>query len=726
MIHHPSRKIDDLYWDEFDECRKANFQQVYQSCIWHTHAPDGYDEEDTSFEFAGASQNEDDGRRNVFEVDASFAELARRLPDSSGANVEEADLLGRRDVDDVDWLPRVAHEAVNKDFWKEAKGVTGDDYDMSSVEGDYNGLEAKQKQAYDTVVNHCEQWLEHRSDSSAAAPNQLLLHIDGPGGSGKTHVVRLISAKLKQLAQSFGYNDEVLRRAAPTGVAAFNISGRTLHSLFRLPVKTKVYDPLSRENLKHLQNHLVNVGYLIIDEKSMVGLRILHFLNRRLREAFPGRDQEFGGMNIIIMGDFYQLPPVGEHPMYFSKKTHDPDVAQAQRLYCRFDKTITLNVVKRQTGIDAIAEAFRQCLDHLRHDRVDVKDWKLLSSRVQSQLPDAERLKFADALRIFSKKESVRLYNHTNLRDLGVPVVNVVASHTGHPKAAETSTEDAGNLQAVLSVAINAKVMLTENIWVTQGLVNGRIGFVRDIVWGANVTSPRTEPPNVLLVFFPGYDGPCHKEYNGEKLVPIFRSTREYMFRGNQGACTRTQFPMVLSYAITVHKSQGISLDQACLNITEKEFVPGLTYVAVSRVRSLPGLMFEEGFDFSHFKVKKSATKEMRQAGAVLREKQEVTEEDELPLPPLGTLLSNTFSLLLRPSSPQASGSVYSQYMSDTFAGQDHGMSGMGAPLSGGNDPGNGSGDNDGSDMDMGSGSDGNGDTGDGDGSGNGDGNIPV
>jgi hypothetical protein len=101
------------------------------------------------------------------------------------------------------------------------------------------------------------------------------------------------------------------------------------------------------------------------------------------------------------------------------------------------------------------------------------------------------------------------VYNHSKLRDLNVPVVNVVASHTGHAKAAEVSTEEAGNLQPVLSLSINAKVMLTENIWVTQGLVNGCISIVCDIVWGSHVTSPRTEAPDVLLLYIPGYNGPC-------------------------------------------------------------------------------------------------------------------------------------------------------------------------------------------------------------------------
>ena len=76
-----------------------------------------------------------------------------------------------------------------------------------------------------------------RFPGSLAAPGLLLMHIDGQGGTGKTYVVRLISQRMKQLAEQYGVIGEIVRRAAPTGVAAFNINGRTLHSLFRLPIK---------------------------------------------------------------------------------------------------------------------------------------------------------------------------------------------------------------------------------------------------------------------------------------------------------------------------------------------------------------------------------------------------------------------------------------------------------------------------------------------------------
>lgn len=250
---------------------------------------------------------------------------------------------------------------------------------MTVPDSSYSGLEDKQKQLYDIVVEHCQQWLDARGDLSYKRPTQLLLQVDGQGGTGKTYVVRLISAKLKELADTYGYKDEVIQRAALTGVTVYNINGRTLHALFRLLIKMKSYNRLTIENIRALQNHLRDVSYLIIDEKSIVSLKILYFLDRRLREIFlENADQDFGGMNVVLMGDFFQLPPVAEKLLFFTVSTKDPNISQAQRLYKRFDRTIILNIVKHQGGDDPLAVAFQQCLEYLRIDRMTKEDWRLL------------------------------------------------------------------------------------------------------------------------------------------------------------------------------------------------------------------------------------------------------------------------------------------------------------------------------------------------------------
>lgn len=93
-------------------------------------------------------------------------------------------------------------------------------------------------------------------------------------------------------------------------------------------------------------------------------------------------------------------------------------------------------------------------------------------------------------------------------------------------------------------------------------------------------------------------------------LIPIFRSFREFSHDGN--ACSRIQFPITVAYAITVHKSQGLTVPRAVLNITRKEFSAGLTYVAVSRVKTFDGVLFETSFDFERFKAGDTSARRMR------------------------------------------------------------------------------------------------------------------
>jgi hypothetical protein len=145
--------------------------------------------------------------------------------------------------------------------------------------------------------------------------------------------------------------------AAPIGVASHNIGGRTLHSLFRLPVKQAHYEDLPVQSLKAMQQKFRGTHYLIIDEKSMVGLKKLAWIYRQL-QAIKANDEWFGDMNVVIIGDFCQLPPVANTPL----SSTDSDHILRQVLYTKFNKAITLEVVKRQGDEDKEAIVFRTAL----------------------------------------------------------------------------------------------------------------------------------------------------------------------------------------------------------------------------------------------------------------------------------------------------------------------------------------------------------------------------
>jgi hypothetical protein len=139
--------------------------------------------------------------------------------------------------------------------------------------------------------------------------------------------------------------------------------------------------------------------------------------------------------------------------------------------------------------------------------------------------------------------------------------------------------------------------MLTSNLWTKRGLINRSMGTVFDLSWDPGL-DPFSTFPTVLLIKFNDYSGP---DFPGllPGIILVFPATYLYDYKGI--SCSWTQFPLWLTYAIIVHKSQRLTLSKVVLNLDQKEHCLGLSYVAVSWVKTLQGLMFECPFDFDHF-----------------------------------------------------------------------------------------------------------------------------
>ena len=298
-----------------------------------------------------------------------------------------------------------------------------------------------------------------------------------------------------------------------------------------------------------------------------------------------------------MLRDFGQLPPVRNLPLY-AKDLRDALSNDGIALYNLFKEVYKLDVIQRQSGNSHEQQNFRNLLLRLRDGKSIIEDWKTLSKRFESNVMRLERDRFKDAMFVSTKWEEVHTINNEKLRSLNVPVAKIIAVHTGGDEAKKANFETAHRLEAELLLARGARIMLTTNLWTAAGLVNGALGIIQDILYKED--QGPSFLPIVIFISFEKYTGPTIASTEGIEAVPIAPVQRSW--EGKNGRLyTRMQVPIRLVWAITVHKSQGLTLDKAVIDNGNEEFAAGLSFVAISRVRKINDILLKP-FDFKRLK----------------------------------------------------------------------------------------------------------------------------
>ena len=392
------------------------------------------------------------------------------------------------------------------------------------------------------------------------------LFLTGKAGTGKSTFLRHIAATTKK-------KHVIL---APTGIAAINAGGATLHSFFKIPFHPLVptdtrFSPRNiRDTLKYNGEKcklLRELELIIIDEISMVRADIIDFIDKVLRVYCRNMRHPFGGEQLLLVGDIYQLEPVVKEedrqllqPFYPSAFFFDARVFREMPLV-----SIELHKVYRQC--DA---TFISILDHIRTSRTTAADLRLLNAQVGAELDnEGEKL----AITLSTRRDTVDYINEQHLRALpGEALLFEGAIEGEFPASSLPSPIE-------LEVKPGAQVLFIRNDR-EKRWVNGTLGTI--------VAIDTEETQGTICVRTE--DG---MEYDVERekwsnVRYSFDEQEQKIVEEEIG--TYTQFPLRLAWAITVHKSQGLTFRHVNIDFTGGVFAGGQTYVALSRCTSLEGI----------------------------------------------------------------------------------------------------------------------------------------
>ena len=397
--------------------------------------------------------------------------------------------------------------------------------------------------------------------------------LTGKAGTGKTTL-------LKEIIQTTHKNTVVV---APTGIAALNAGGVTIHSMFQLPFGGFIPDnssPQFSESTKFetkatLRRHfkmsglkksvIRNMELLVIDEVSMLRADLLDAMDYMM-QSVRKKNTPFGGVQVLYIGDLLQLPPVIRDEEWRTLKTyykgkfffHSHVVQQNPPLY------IELSKIFRQTD-----DTFISVLNNLRNNQISQEDIQTLNQYVK---PDFDLKANKGYITLTTHNNKADSMNAQALQDLDGKLVSYNPAITGD------FPDKIFPVEQELKLKVGAQVMFVKNdLSFDKHYFNGKMGVIKSL------------GSQEILVHFPEENKTIEVEkYEWQNIRYKVDATTKEIEEEVLG--TFVHYPIKLAWAITVHKSQGLTFDKAALDVSQV-FLPGQAYVALSRLRSLEGLI---------------------------------------------------------------------------------------------------------------------------------------
>ena len=447
---------------------------------------------------------------------------------------------------------------------------------------------------------HVVEWIRTKAEP-------LHVFLSGGAGCGKSVVVDCVYQNLhRHLCSSEGENPEDCRilLAAPTGKAAYNIKGVTLHQAFKInPHRSLTTQGVLKSAAKTtLSAQYKNLKVLIIDEISMVGNKMFCLLNLRLQQIKENQ-RLFGGVHVIVVGDFFQLMPVFDQWIFSNLSAEYGPLATNLWTQCGF-VLHELTQIMRQKDDQEFAQIMNRLREgnHTSQDIAILKTCLLPSNDITT--PDYPLQK--SHLFLTNKKVDAHnsyLFDRTTNPNALEPVkcFDVVLGHYTEEVKKRTlltlskkKTAETANLMTSLQLAENLRYEICVNIDTLDGICNGASGILKKVSY---LQESRT--PSILWVEFNDTDAGkmCRRKYSrfygseiNRQWTPIFVTKRIFYTGRDSKPVQRTQFPLRPAVAKTIHKSQGDTLTEIVLDLTTWRKVNHSHYVGMSRVKNKSGL----------------------------------------------------------------------------------------------------------------------------------------